>query len=168
MAHSDLFRKTCVDARSAWGIAKLGEKMIPARREEIREAISRLDAASIADLLARMSYAPFNALAASEGLNDGNALRLSKHLACAALLPYVARRPSGQSVDLVDFKSGLIHWIDEGRLPDGFHQDGSDLSRITALIGDDSARVTLTAPLAAPIEFCIITLEGENKNVQSN
>jgi hypothetical protein len=162
MAHSDLFRKTCVDARSAWSIAKLGEKMIPARREEIAGALAHLDAAGISELLARMSYAPFNSLAHSEGINDGNALRLSKYLACAALMPYVSRREAGEALDLDIFKLGLIHWIDTGRLPKNFHRDGSDLCRITELIGGESARIALTAPLAAPIEFCIIALEEEH------
>lgn len=159
MSHSELFIKACKDTRQAWSVAGIGQKVPEERLTSLKDSLVEASASELADLFMKMAYSPFSSAAHQMGINDGKAMSLSKHLASALLESYVRRREAGAVLDLLAFRAGVANWIDHGELPSGFHSESSDLSKITSLIEGAEARIALTAPIAAPIEFCLVAMD---------
>lgn len=158
MAHSDLFIKTCIDTRTAWKATNLAAKVQSAQVERLNEALRTASAKELANFLMEISYAPYSGAAANLGLNDGNANRLSCTLMTAILMPYISMRGKDESINLDILKLGMITWIDSAVLPPQYRPLAAELDKITALIDSSSARISLTAPFAAPIEFSLQAL----------
>lgn len=159
-SHSDLFVRACVDTAVAWRKTNLSAMLRPDRLDELRGVLTHAGAVHIADTFLRMAYAPYSGAAVNMALNDAKASELSKWLLAAIVEQLLDERAPGEMLDLAALKSGLVRWIDDGDLGRGSRSD-SDLKKISSLIGSAAARITLTAPFAAPIEFAKLAFEGE-------
>lgn len=156
--HSELFSKACRDTRTAWEKTRISSMVVSGKVESLRTSLRESGAAEISRMLMAMSYAPYSGAATSIGLNDGKASQLSETLMTAILQPYVTMRRVGAEIDLGELKAGLVQWIDSGSLPEPMNKCAGDLRQITNLIGVPEARIALTAPFAAPLEFSILVL----------
>lgn len=156
---SALYSKARTDTRTAWSASRL-ERLFKAEKiAELGVSLREANASQLAELFMRMSYAPYSG-AATSGLDDGKAAKLSQYLLAAIFGPFVSKRARGQSVDLEAVQERIVQWIDSGSMGPEFDQSAPDLTAITALIGAVEARITLCAPFAAPIEFAILALSG--------
>lgn len=163
--HSEIFLKACADTRSAWGATMLPRMIKPEKVELLSCALKSAGARELAELLVEIAWSPYSGAGGYVGLNATQATKLSTLLMTALLMPMVAQRSqsgqAGQAIDLRAAKQALVHWIDSGELPSGLDRQAQDLQRITQLLGGPEARISLTAPLASPLEFSILVLYGD-------
>lgn len=157
MAHSDLYRKTRLDTKTAWTASQLSRLFKEDKVHLLRQALEQAGPGELAELFMQMSYAPFSGAVAS-GLDDGKTGKLSQHLLTAILAPFVFARVGGDRIDLNEVQDAVIRWIDCGSLGDGLDTHAPDLAKITELLGSVEPRLALTAPFAAPIEFSILAI----------
>lgn len=157
--HSDLFRKACQDTNTAWQKTGLALMARPEKVDRLRTCFRFGTAADIAALLMEMAWDPYNGGGGYVGIDSGKARKLSELLMTAILLPMTWQRDM-QDVELLPerIKDALVYWIDTGFLPNHLKSQSDEIRRITDLMGGAPARIALSAPFAAPLEFAVLAL----------
>lgn len=166
MQDSDLFVSGCSDARKAWHRTNLLSITNPAIAGRVKKSLMDCNATEITDLLLEIMgpVAPVDIRDAMGSSSVGHR-KLAGLVFSLSMRVGVAKRVTGQMVDLEEIKAMLIKWIDVGnfgtfKAGEIGEAESSQAQKISALFNTEKhpgrIRLAIAAPLAPALESLIV------------